>query len=280
MVLPYYAYAQKTEQAYHLPSTITFTNNISASYTHYKNWKYSGYNNYSFLIRSNINLDTVGNKWESHIRFNGELGYMKFADSTWYKSNDYLDLSVDFVKNTNKRLENIFSFYFNSQFLSNYEMYYSENGDYMKRWAAGFGNPMNIDLSYGTTFNFWKSCRINLAFVTLRTSTFPFLDPPLEENKEDMIYKKTLISSQYGIGLNTYIRKSIGNRVRWENYSRAFANAVHREKFDIDFRNRVIVKIFRFMDFIIDSKIRYLPYPPYKFQFRNELMLSFTFEKV
>jgi hypothetical protein len=265
---------------FHLPRTITFTNNLSASYTHYKNWKYSGYNNYAFLVRSNINFDTIGNKWETHIRFNGELGYMKFVDSTWYKNTDYVDLSADVVKNSNKRLENIFTFYFNSQFLSTYEMYYNDTGYYGKRWSGGFGNPMNIDLGYGTSVHFWKTCRVNLTFVTLRTSTIPFLDPLAEKKESDMVYKKTLITSEYGLGIQTYIKKNIGTRVRWENYSRAFANAISREKFDVDFRNRVIIKIFRFMDFIVDSRIRYMPYPPYKFQFRNELMLSFTFERV
>jgi hypothetical protein len=263
-----------------IPSTITFSNNFSASYTYYKNWKYSGYNNYAFLLRSNINYDTIGNKWETHIRFNGEVGYMKFIDSVWNKNSDYLDLSAEVVKNVNKRFENIFTFYFNSQFLSSYEMYYNDTGYYTKRWCGGFGNPMSIDLGYGTSVHFWKTCRINLTFVTLKTTAVPYLSNEVLVNENDMVYKKSLITSEYGLGLQTYIRKNINSRLRCENYSRAFANAVNREKVNIDFRNRVIVKVFRFMDFIIDSRIKYLPYPPYKFQFRNELMLSFTFEKV
>jgi hypothetical protein len=268
------------KKKFKLPQTITFTNNFSASYTHYKNWKYNGYNSYAFLLRSNINYDTVGNKWEAHIRFNGELGYMKFVDSTWHKNTDYVDLSADVLKNINKRFENIFTFYFSSQFLSNYEMYYNDSGYYSKRWISGFGNPMNIELGYGTSVNFWKTCRVNLTFVTLRTSTMPVFDVQTLNNNSEMIYKKTLITSEYGLGVQTYIRKNIGKRVRWENYSRAFANAVNREKFNIDFRNRVIVKIFKYLDFIVDSRIRYIPFLPFKFQFRNELMLSFTFEKI
>jgi hypothetical protein len=139
---------------------------------------------------------------------------------------------------------------------------------------------MNIDLGYGTTIHFWKTCRVNLTFVTLKTTTCPVLDPEQQLSGNDMIYKKALITSEYGLGIQTFIRKNIGSRVRWENYSRAFANAVNREKFNIDFRNRVIVKIFKYLDFIVDSRMRYSPQPPYKFQFRNELMLSFTFEKI
>lgn len=259
---------------------ISYSNNFSASYIHYKNWKYSGYNNFSFLLRSNLNYDTTGRAWETHLHFNAELGYMKFVDSTWYKSNDYVDLSAEVIKNTNKTFENIFTFYFSSQFLSTYEVYYYDNSVYNKRWTSGFGNPMNIDLAYGTSVHFWKTCRVNLTYVTLRTSTMPMLEEELVSHENAMTYKKTLITSEYGLGIQTYIRKNFGKRIRWENYSRAFANAIDRQKLNIDFRNRVVLKVFKYLDLILDNRIKYLPSPPYKFQFRNELMLSFTFEKM
>jgi hypothetical protein len=265
---------------FRLPSTISYSNNFSASYVHYKNWKYNGNNNYSFLARTNINYDTTGNNWETHIRFNGELGYMKFIDSTWYKNTDEFNFSTDIAKVNTKKIQNVFSFYFMSQFLSRYETYLSETGELQKRWVNGFGNPMNIDLGYGTTIRFWKTSRINLTFVTFHTSTTPLIGYEPLTTGNDIIYKKTLIISEYGLGIQTFIRKDIGKVVRWENYSRAFANAINRDKFNIDFRNRIIIKVFKYMNLILDSRIRYAPYPPYKFQFRNELMLSFTFDKM
>ncbi|MDQ3048058.1 MAG: DUF3078 domain-containing protein [Bacteroidota bacterium] len=262
-----------------IPSCITYSSNLSASYTHYKNWKYNGFNNYSFLIRENINFDSIGSKLETHIRFNGELGYMKFTDSTWFKNSDLIDLSADIIKRTDKNLENIFTFYFNSQFLSSYESYYNDSGIYSRRWSGGFGNPMNIDIGYGTTWSFWKNCRINLTYVTFRTSVIPELQPDLYQESQDFLYKKSRIRSEYGLSLQTYIRKNLNKHVRWENYSRCFANAINRDKVEIDFRNRVIIKVLKYLDLILDSRIRYTPYPPFKFQFRNELMLSFTLEK-
>ncbi|MCW3084579.1 MAG: hypothetical protein JWP12_1945 [Bacteroidetes bacterium] len=270
----------KTVKHFHLPPTITYTNNFSASYVQYKNWKYNGNNSYSFLLRSNVNYDSTGNNWETHLRFNGELGYLKFIDSTWVKNTDYFDFAADVVKKTGKRFENVFSFYFSSQFLSAYENIYNDSGLYAKHWISGFGSPMNIDIGYGATIHFWKTNRIDLTFVTLHTSTMPLLDNEVPDKASGIIYKNTLISSEYGLGIQTYIRKSIGKRIRWENNSRFFANAINRQKCTVDFRNRVIVKIVKYLDFIVDSRIRYAPYPPYKFQFRNELMLSFTFEKV
>jgi hypothetical protein len=164
--------------------------------------------------------------------------------------------------------------------ISNYENYLTESGTIQKRWVSGFGNPMNIELGYGTTLKFWKNNRITLTYVTLKTTTSPLLDTFSPNNQNGLIYNKTLVTSEYGIGLQTFIRKKIGKRFRWENTSHAFANAINRSHVDLDFRNRFIIKILKYLDLILDNRIRYTPYPPYKFQFRNELMLSFTFEKI
>lgn len=259
---------------------ITFSNNFSASYVNYKNWKYNGYNNFSFLLRSGWSYDTLGKNREAHVRLTAEVGYMKFTDSIWYKSSDYWDLSSEVLKNSGKRFESVFSFYCSSQFLSVYEDLVNDSGIVSKQWVSGFGNPMNIDIGYGTSIHFWKNSRVSLTFITLRTSTSPIMDGTSLNEGEGYVYKGALIRSEYGLGLQTQIRKSFGKRIRWENNSRFFGNAIHRKKLDLDVRNRFIVKIFRYLDFIIDSKIRYVPLVPYKFQFRNELMLSFTFEKM
>jgi hypothetical protein len=268
-----------TKKHFSIPSTFTYTNDLSASYVNYKNWKYSGINNFAFLVRSNINYDTLGNNWETHIRFNAELGYMKFVDSVWYKNNDFLDLNVEVVKTKTKKITNVFSFYCNSQFLSNYENFYDEHGEYAKRWSGGFGNPMVIDIAYGSELRFWKNCRMNLTFVTLRTTVSPAMEDQ-QNTYNDFIYKRSIITSEYGIGIQTFIRHKFGERIRWENYSRGFANAINRDRFNVDFRNRIILKVFKCLDLILDSRVRYTPIIPYKFQFRNELMLSFTFEKI
>ncbi|MGZ7136100.1 MAG: hypothetical protein ACXVHY_09500, partial [Methanobacterium sp.] len=152
---------------------------------------------------------------------------MKFVDSVWYKNTDYLDLSAEIVKTKNKTFTNIFTFYFNSQFLSNYENRYKEDGTVTKRWSAGFGNPMNLEIGYGTTIRFWKTCRINLTFITLRTNVIPALDNESIINKNDFIYKKSIISSEYGLGIQTFIRHDLCKKIRWENNTHFFANAIN-----------------------------------------------------
>lgn len=260
-------------------NNITYNSTFSASYIRYHNWKYSGYNNFSFLTRQSVCYDSIAEKWETHIRFNGELGYMKFIDSTWYKNNDYCDFSTEFIKNDTKAISRMFTLYANTQFISDYETTFNDSGLLTREWRAGFGNPLNIDLGYGVNWTFWKNCRINLTYVTLRTTALPIYQVPDIDTNTNFVRNKTVIMSEYGLGLQTFIRHDLNDRIRWENYSRFFGNAVHRQKFNIDFRNRIVIKALKNLHLIFDSRIMYKPYPPYKFQFRNELMLTFVLEK-
>ena len=258
-----------------LPAAISYTVNAAASYTNYKDWKYNGFTNYSFLARSEINYDSTAEHWETHLRLNAGLGYMKFADSTWYKNTDDLYFSCDVVKRKNKRLEQVFNLYSSSQLLSAYE-----RDAYGKHWQSGFGNPMTIDLGYGVVLHFWQTSRVSLSFVTLQTATRPLTEEDLSNNTPGMVSHRTLITSQYGLGIQTAIRKSFGKRLRWENNSRAFCNAIDKRQLDIDFRNRVILKLWKYLELVLDSRIRYMPYPPYRLQYRNELALTFTLERI
>lgn len=278
LLLPYLKLSSQdsvTHPRFRLPSAITYSFNVSTSYTNYKNWKYNGVNNYAFLLRSEIDYDSTSTHWEAHLRCMANLGYIKFTDSIWYKNTDDIYFSCDLIRRRNKRLENVFNLYFSSQLLSNY----AKDAD-GRHWESGFGNPMTIDLGYGTVLHFWQTSRISLSFVTLQTATRPLTDEETENVNSGMIYHKTLITSQYGLGLQTSIRKNIGKRLRWENNSRFFCNAIDRRQLDVDFRNRFVIKLLKYLDLIIDSRIRYMPYPPYKFQFRNELVLSFTYERI
>ncbi len=264
---------------YGLLRHITYSSTFSASYVSYHNWKYSGYNNFTFLTRQSVNYDTIGTNWEHHIRFNGELGFMKFIDSTWYKSSDYLDLSFEMIRSDRKNFSKIFTAYTGTQFLSDYEIVYNDSGVAQNKWKAGFANPLFLDLGYGVDWTFWKTCRINLTYITLRTNTTPIYQVYDLDTNAAMIYKKSVITSEYGLGIQTFIRHDFTDRIRWENYSRFFGNAVHREKIDINFRNRIVIKALKNLHLIFDSRIMYKPVAPYKFQFRNELMLSFVLEK-
>ena len=108
----------------------------------------------------------------------------------------------------------------------------------------------------------------------------PALDKETPNSQNDFIYKKSMITSEYGLGIQTFLRHNLCERIRWENYSRLFVNAINRNRLDLDFRNKIIIKILKYLDLIVDSRVRYTPYPPYKMQFRNELMLTFTMEKM
>jgi hypothetical protein len=263
-----------------LPAAITYTSNLSASYISYKNWKYSGFDNFAFLLRENFNYDTVSVKWEKHVRINAELGFIKFKDSIWHKSNDDCDLSIELIRTGNKRTGSAFSMSYGSQMLSDYEIRYDANGEAYSAWAAGFCNPMSLDVGYGTTVKFWKSCRLNLNYVNFHSTVSPLIDGGAAIKEGEILYKKSLIRSEYGFTVQTMIRHNITQKLRWENYSKLFANAVNRNNIDLDLRNKFVLKLLKHVDLTFDSRLRYAPVEPYLFQFRNELMLSFSLERL
>lgn len=267
-------------QAALLKAGISYCSNTSASYISYKNWKNNGFNSFSFLARENLNYDKTGKRLDAHFRINGELSYLKFLDSTLVKNNDLLDMNLELIGTKNKRLNNSFTFNFYSQFISDDEIYYNDLGEPMERWCGGFGNPMSLDLCYGSSLKLWKNSRINFNYVSLRSRVEPRLDNTLPTDKKVILLEHAFIYSEYGFTLQSFIRHKFAERLRWENNSRLFFNGIAPEDLDIDLRNRVIIRLFKHLDLIIDTKMRYLPVSPYKMQFRNELMLSFTVERV
>jgi hypothetical protein len=263
-----------------LPPGVTYQNNLSVSYICYSNWKYNGYNSFSFLARSAVYYDSASQKQELHLRFNGELSYMKFQDSTWLKGNDLLDLSAEFIRKTSKRLSTALTFNFNSQFLSDYEPYFNEWGEASERWTGGFGNPMALDLCYGSTLRFWKTCRITASYATLKTTVEPLSKNPAAAGPNELVLDHAIIRSNYGFNLQSSIRHRFAKHLSWENHSRIFVNALSASHLDLDLRNKIIINLVKHLDIIVDTKLRYLPKPPYQLQMRNELMLSFSLEKL
>jgi hypothetical protein len=260
-----------------LPQAYSYDSNISASYISYKNWKYNGYNNFSFILRENLNYDSIAQKTETHLRINAELGFMKFSDSIWYKNSDLLDLSLEISRNSEKRIRNVFSLSLNTQLLSSYEIRIDSNGEEFNAWSSGFCNPLSLDLSYGSSVRFWKSSRININYVNLRTTVQPLPDPSSLDSGSEIIYKKSLIRSEYGFTIQTFIRHNLSERLRWESHSKIFANAINRERIELDLRSKFSLRLLKYFNLILDSRLKYTPSYPSKLQFRNELMLAFTF---
>lgn len=258
----------------------TYSSTISASYISYKNWKYNGFNSFSFLTRQNLNYDKTGKKMEIHFRINGELSYLKFLDSILLKNNDLLDLNLELLKATNKKISHSFVLNFYSQFISDKETWYNDLGEPYERWSGGFGNPMSLDLCYGSTLKVWKNSRLVFSYVCLHTLVEPRLEMELPTKEKLLVLDHAFIDSRYGFTLQSFIRHKFAERLRWENNSRLFANGISANDLDFDLRNRLIIHLLKHLDLIIDTKLRYLPVEPYKVQFRNELMLSFTMERM
>jgi hypothetical protein len=261
-----------------LPNSITCSSNNSASYISFKQWK-SGYNNFVFNTANFLAYDSASINWEKHFKLNAEIGYIKFSDSIWLKSSDVLDMSFELSRTRQSKYTSVFSSALNSQLLSSYETAYDLNGQEFSKWAGGFANPLTFDLSFGTSWKVWKNSRINFNYVNFRTMVEPLQDPAMVLKDNQTIWGDSFISSSYGFGLQSFLKKDFGKHFRWENNSRCFANGLGQKSLDIDLRNKFTIRIMKYLSLSYDSRIRYVPNPPYNLQFRNQFMLAFTLEK-
>jgi hypothetical protein len=225
-----------------------------------------------------LTIDSTGEKEEIHLLIVDDLAVLKFLDSTWNKSDDVIGLNFELKRTNNKRIDQVFSFHYTSQLFSNYELVENGSGQSQKEWVSGFSNPMALDLSYGLMVRILKSSRININYVTLRTVVSPtsYDIPPPAQN---FVYKCASIESVYGFSVQSFIRYSLSKKLRWENYSHLFINAINRNALDLDFRNKFIFHLLKNLDVCLDSKIKYVPFPPYKVEYRNEFIISLSLDK-
>jgi hypothetical protein len=259
-----------------LAQAFSFSGNLSGSFISYNNWKGNEKNSFFFKTLLCGNYDSTATKWESHVHLSAELSYLKYIDSTWNKNSDYLDIGVEFLQRRQKNITSTFNLAVYTQMISDYSFYYSDSGEYLRRWSGGFANPMSIDLVYGSAWRFWKTCRIDLGYVTLKSNVSPLAGAVTGTETAWLISKSSRMSTQYGFCLQTHIRHNFNKRFRWENQSRIFVNAIAPDHISLDLKNRVGFRIIKYLELILDTKVRYLPAPPYQFQFRNELALAFT----
>jgi hypothetical protein len=204
-----------------IPEAFSYSENLSGSYAAYNNWKGQSANSFYLFAHLNLNYDSTSEKREVHLRTDLNLGFRKFIDSTWNKEMDQLEINLEWLKNENKRIKKGFSFNFNTQLVSDYETVVSDSAEAQRIWRAGFCNPSALEMNYGSSISFWKNCRIRFDYVSLRTTVEPIFDP-LPEELSGFVYKRTHILNEYGFSMQTFIRKDLGKRFRWENHSRFF----------------------------------------------------------
>jgi hypothetical protein len=256
--------------------TLHCKGSTSAAITGQQNW----YGNSEGAISLNAGLDLRYKRkndiYFSDHRFRGEIGYLKPQEDQWRKNNDLLRLSLQWFKVVNPGWKQGFSARLNTQWLSTWKITGDNN---QKKWTGGFMNPFSLDCSYDFIRPIFKNSRLMLSLATLSLSAIPRKNSRLQP--EDILAETqhAHIRSRYGCSLQLFIDESFrDNTILLDHQSSIIANELSRDGIHIDLQNRVCIKLFRYLQLRLDTRIIYEPQFSYKMQYRQEVLLGIFYE--
>ncbi|MBL0045374.1 MAG: hypothetical protein IPP33_13580 [Flavobacteriales bacterium] len=253
---------------------------MSASYTASQNWGSQSLKNYAFvgnvLYRHNL---FEGNRNHMH-QVMADLGYLKFIDSVWVKNMDRVQANL-LWSSTSKRFNQSYMVSFGTQFLPNtFADYDFELNKPVERSVGGFLNPFILEAGYGAVFTFWNTSNVNFAFATIRLNSSPKELTPLPFAESNTLEgRHAYYFLTYGFSVAAAINKSFGQHVQWINNTRLFGNGINRDHVNMDFSNMVVVKLWKYLQLRMDTRLAYNPMLNYNLQFRQEVLVGFFYER-
>ncbi len=259
---------------------VFFYGSLAASYTTSANWQGQDSKVVSYMSNIVFKQGSLSpGRSHSHMLL-ADLGLCKFIDSTWVKSVDLLQINFLWGSET-PRMRHSYSLLLNTQFLPTISSHYdAESGRIEERRHGGIFRPFNLEVGYGAVLTFWNASNINFAFATLKLSGYPrdmiataFQDATLVTTPTKKYY------GSYGIGILTAINKPFGKQVQWINNSRVFCNGFDKDHVNFAFNNMVIVKMWKFIQLRLDTRLAYNPMLNYDLQFRQEVLLGLFYER-
>ena len=252
----------------------------SASYAASDNWGGQSMKNYAFvgnvLYRHNV---FEGNRSHAH-QVMADLGYLKFVDSIWVKNIDRVQTNF-LWSSMGRRLNRSYMIAFGTQFLPNkMPLYNVVTGTVDNASVGGFLNPFTLEAGYGAVFTFWNTSNINFAFATLKLNSSPKATTPVPFAESNTIEgSNAYYFLSYGFSVAAAINKPFGQHVQWINNTRVFGNGVDRDHVNLDFSNMVIVKLWKYLQLRMDTRLAYNPMLNYKMQFRQEVLVGLFYER-
>ena len=263
-------------------SVITYRLALSGTYSAQHNW-YNDQNNYksiAFLFNGDCSYRLTTAKLKHNYSFRSNLGYFKIVDSVWIKNNDYWRLNATLIENQNKLFTHTYSLNARSQFLEAWKYVYDAGTDTKeKRLKSTFFNPAIITLAYGLSWSFWDFSYINFNFAAINFNTKPRFEQQQPNDHELAKTKKMYLYADYGMNLQTSIFKEITPYTNWENYTNFFTNGINKQQINLDFANKIIFKVIKFVQFTITNHILYDPLYSNKLQYQNDFTLGLVFDK-
>jgi len=253
---------------------------LSASYAASENWGGQDLKNYAFmgnvLYRHNLFAGT-----RSHMhQLMADVGYLKFVDSVWVKNMDRLQTNF-LWSSTGKRFNRSYTIAFGTQFLPNtFATYDFEQNKLVERSVGGFMNPFTLEAGYGAVFTFWNTSNLNFAFATLRLNSSPKETTPTTFAESNTLEgRNAYYFLTYGFSVVAAVNKPVGKHVQWINNTRFFGNGLDRDHVNVDFSNMVIIKLWKYLQLRLDTRVAYNPLLNYNIQFRQEALIGFFYER-
>jgi len=249
---------------------LNYKGGISAAYNMQKNWND---NQVSFVtFQTGWLVDYHKDNEQSHTfhHLNSELSYIYYPDSIWKTNTDYLKLNLQWNKTKNNKWESNTAVYFATRYLNKYN-----NNIASKYWQEGFLNPMELSFSYGWKRTVLKRSMINISFSSMRVMVTPASRINLKNEATIQLKNNTSITGQYGFQAQSFINETYCNeRVHWINDSRIYINQLSEKGFLLDIHNILAIKIYKYLEVRIDSKLQYDYQICNKLRFKQEALLG------
>jgi hypothetical protein len=253
-----------------------FRGSTSAAITGQQNWYGNSEGAISLNAGADLRYKRKNGVYYTDHRFRGEIGYLKPQEDQWRKNNDLLRLSLQWFKAENPGWKQGCSARLNTQWLSTWKITGENN---QEKWTAGFMNPFSLDCSYDFIRPIFKNSRLMLSLATLSLSAIPSKNSRLQQKDILIQTQHAHIRSRYGCSLQLFIDESFrDNTILLDHQSSIIANELSREGVHIDLQNRVCIKLFRYLQLRLDTRIIYEPQFSYKMQYRQEVLLGIFYE--
>ena len=249
---------------------VNYKGGLSAAYNMQKNWND---NQVSFVtFQTGWLVDYHKDNEQSHTfhHLNTEVSYIYYPDSIWKTNTDYLKLNLQWNKKKNNKWESNTAVYFATRYLNKYN-----NNIASKYWQEGFLNPMELSFSYGWKRTVLKRSMINISFSSMRVMVTPASRINLKNEATVQLKNNTSITGQYGFQAQSFINETYYNeRLLWINDSRIYINQLSEKGFLIDVQNILAIKIYKYLEVRIDSKLQYDYQISNKLRFKQEALLG------
>lgn len=206
--------------------------------------------------------------------FTTQLGYTSYTDSVWRKSSDQFRLRLYWTGNGAGKIRRSCTVQLRSQWLTTWK--YSDG---LRRWNAGFMNPLLFDAAYGFHIPLLRNSYFTFEPASLRIHVYPQTLPPAAVDQNLFRTRHSSVASGYGFSGGVLIDEVYYNdRLQWQQQARFFCNSFGPDRIRFDLTNRFCLRFLRHLQLKLETVLTYEPEYTYRIQYRQEILLGIFHE--